>query len=137
MTYKTTGDVPAPELFLEHWLHIDPERLTRYETMFQWTAAAGAFYAPAKIGAGQVVADFGCGRGHTAVELAGRVGASGHVQALDVNEDFVRRNVVSARAAGLADNNTADLPRDAQLPLANAALDRIVARNTIIYVHDP
>src|SRR5262245_12283925 len=137
MTYETTANVPASELFLEHWLHIDPERLKRYETMFQWTAAAEAFYAPAKIGAGQVVADFGCGPGHTAVELARRVGASGHVHALDVNEEFIRRTDVRARAAGLADNITAYLLRDAQLPLANAALDRIVARNTVIYVHKP
>ena len=32
--------------FLEHWTSIDPERLARYETMYQWSAAAEAFYAP-------------------------------------------------------------------------------------------
>src|SRR5262249_32625432 len=71
--------------FPEHWLNIDPERLARYETMYQWSAAAEAFYAPAGIGAGQVVVDFGCGPGHTAIEFARRVGGAGHVHALDIN----------------------------------------------------
>src|SRR5262245_18269164 len=117
MTYETTGNVPAPELFLEHWLHIDPERLRRYETMFQWTVAAEAFYGPATMGVDQVMADFGCGPRRTAVELVRRVGASGHVHAVGVNEEFIRRTDVRARAAGLADNITAYVLRDAQLPL--------------------
>lgn len=125
------------EMFLEHWLNISPERLARYETMYQWTPAAEAFYAPADIRAGHVVADFGCGPGHTAIEFAHRVGPSGHVHALDINAAFVNRARARAEAAGLADRITAHLLTTEDLPLPDAALDRVTARNTIIYVRDP
>src|SRR5262245_36106239 len=104
-------------VFMDHWVHIDPARLARYETMYQWTAAAEAFYVPAEIGLGQVVADFGC--------------------ALDVNAEFITRTRARAEAAGLASRVTARLLKDARLPLPDTSLDRIVARNTIIYVADP
>src|SRR5262249_6021893 len=123
--------------FLEHWVNIEPERLARYETMYQWSAAAEAFYAPAEIGAGQVVADFGCGPGHTAIEFARRVGGSGHVHALDINAEFIAGTRAKAEAAGFADRITAHLLTTERLPLPDAALDRITARNTIIYVRDP
>jgi SAM-dependent methyltransferase len=129
--------VSDKDTFLEHWLNIGPERLARYETMYQWTPAAEAFYAPADIRAGHVVADFGCGPGHTAIEFAHRVGPSGHVYALDINAEFASRTRARAEAAGLADRITAHLLTSEDLPLPDAILDRITARNTIIYVHDP
>ena len=124
-------------LFLDHWINIDSERLTRYETMYQWSDAAEAFYAPAKIGAGQVLVDFGCGPGHTAVEFAQRVGAAGHVHALDINAEFIKRTQARAEAIGLAERITAQVLTTERLPLPDAAVDRITARNTIIYVRDP
>ena len=53
-------------LFMEHWINIDPERLARYETMYQWSAAAEDFYAPADIRTGHFLVDFGCGPEHSA-----------------------------------------------------------------------
>jgi ubiquinone/menaquinone biosynthesis C-methylase UbiE len=85
--------------------------------MYQWSDAAEAFYAPAKIGAGQVVVDFGCGPGHTAVEFAQRVGAAGHVHALDINAEFIKRTQARAEAMGLAERITAQLLTTEQLPL--------------------
>ena len=123
--------------FLEHWLNIGQERLARYETMFQWGPGAEAFYVPADIHAGHVVADFGCGPGHTAIEFAHRVGPSGHVHALDINAEFVNRTRARAEAAQLADRITTHLLTSEDLPLPDATLDRITARNTIIYVRDP
>jgi ubiquinone/menaquinone biosynthesis C-methylase UbiE len=124
-------------LFMDHWINIDPERLARYETMYQWSTAAEVFYAPADIRTGQVVVDFGCGPGHTAIEFARRVGPTGHVLALDVNAEFIKRAQTRAEAAGFADRITAQLLTTERLPLADAAIDRIAARNTIIYVRDP
>jgi len=129
--------VSDKDMFLEHWINIGPERLVRYETMYQWTPAAEAFYAPANIGPGQVVADFGCGPGHTAIEFAHRVGPSGHVHALDINAEFINRTRARIEAAGLADHITAHLLTSEDLPLPDATFDRITARNTIIYVRDP
>src|SRR5262245_15698145 len=118
------------QLFLEHWINVDPERLARYETMYQWSTAAETFYAPAEIRTGHVVADFGCGPGHTAIEFARRVGASGHVHALDINAEFIKRTQARAEAAGLADRITTHLLATERLPLPDAALDRVTARNT-------
>jgi ubiquinone/menaquinone biosynthesis C-methylase UbiE len=94
---------------MEHWINIDPERVARYETMYQWSAAAEAFYAPADIRTGQVVVDFGCGPGHTAIEFARRVGPTGHVVAFDVNAEFIKRTQKRAEVAGFADRITAQL----------------------------
>jgi ubiquinone/menaquinone biosynthesis C-methylase UbiE len=126
-----------PDDFLAHWLEIDSERMERYETMFRWGGASEMFYAPARIDNGQVVADFGCGPGHTAVEFARRVGHSGHVHALDINAEFIARTQANAEAAGFADRITAHLLQDARIPLPDGTLDRITARNTIVYVRDP
>src|SRR5215510_2230241 len=83
------NDVSISELFLEHWTNIDAESMARYEMMYRWSAAGEVFYRAAEIGNGQVVADFGCGPGHTAVEFARRVGPTGHVHALDINAEFI------------------------------------------------
>ena len=69
--------------------------------------------------------------------FARRVGPSGHVHALDINAEFIERTRARAEASGLADRITAHLLRNEFLPLADAVLDRITARNTIIYVADP
>jgi SAM-dependent methyltransferase len=105
--------------------------------MYQWSAAAEAFYRAAEVGDGLVVADFGCGPGHTAVEFARRVGKDGHVHALDINAEFVERTRQRAQSAGLADRITAHLLETERLPMPDATLDRVTARNTIICVRDP
>ena len=129
--------MPGKPRFQKHWLNIDPERMKRYETMFQWNSASEAFYTPAKIGEGHIVADFGCGPGHVAIELAKRVGAAGHVHALDINAEFVKRARASADAEGFGSRITVHLLKDELLPLPDAGFDRVVARNTVIYLGDP
>ena len=123
--------------FQKHWLDIEPERMERYEKMFRWNTATEIFYASARIGEGQIVVDFGCGPGHAAVEFARRVGPGGHVHALDINAAFIERARAVAEEAGFGDRITAHLLIDAGLPLPDASVDRIIARNTIIYVADP
>ncbi len=121
----------------EHWLDIEPERMERYETMFRWNPASEPFYAAAKIGEGQKIGDFGCGPGHAAIEFAKRAGPAGHVHALDINAEFVRRTRARADAQGLSERISVHLLEDAGLPLPDGSLDRIIARNTLIYVPDP
>ena len=62
--------------FQQHWVEIEPERMERYETMFEWNPATAHFYAGAEIVPGLVVGDFGCGPGHAAIEFANRVGGA-------------------------------------------------------------
>lgn len=123
--------------YREHWVNIDRERLERYQRMFQWSPASSVFYEPADIRPGQVVADFGCGPGFTAVEMAKWVGEDGHVHALDINSDFVVQARENAEAAGVGDRVTAHQCDGSNLPLPDGSLDRLTARNTIIYVDDP
>src|SRR5215813_6739531 len=71
--------------------------------MFQWNPASSTLYEPADIRPGHIVADFGCGPGHTAIEIAKWVGPGGHVHALDINSDFVSQSRKNADAAGVGD----------------------------------
>jgi ubiquinone/menaquinone biosynthesis C-methylase UbiE len=129
--------MPDKDIFMAHWVDIDPERMARYETMYEWSEAAEAFYAPAEIREGHAVADFGCGPGHAALEFARRVGPAGHVHALDINAEFIARTRAHAEAAGLGKRVTAHLLTETRLPLPDSALDRVVTRNTLVYVQDP
>lgn len=123
--------------YRDHWVQIEPERLDRYEQMFRWSPAYARLLEPAQIEHGQVVADFGCGPGAMAVELAKQVGAGGHVHAMDVNAEFVARARKKAAAAGFSDRMTAHHLTGATIPLPDAALDRIVTKNALVYVDDP
>jgi ubiquinone/menaquinone biosynthesis C-methylase UbiE len=125
------------QTFGNHWVDIDAGRLERYETMFRWNPATEHFYAAAMIGEGHQIADFGCGPGHAAIEFAKWVGPRGHVHALDVNEEFVRRARARADQQALGTRITTHLLQDWRLPLDTMSLDRVVARNTVIYVADP
>lgn len=123
--------------FKDHWLNIDSDRMECYDKMFQWTSASEAFFAPADIHEGHIVADFGCGPGCAAVEFAKRVGPTGHVHALDINPEFLAKAKANAQEAGLGKRVTCHELVSDDLPLAAASLDRVVARNTLIYVEDP
>jgi ubiquinone/menaquinone biosynthesis C-methylase UbiE len=121
----------------DHWVNIEPERMERYEKMYQWNPATEVFYQPAKIGVGQAIGDFGCGPGHAAIEFAKRVGPAGQVHAFDINAEFVARAKARAEKHGLSESITVHLLQGASLPLEDDSLDCIIARNTIIYVDDP
>lgn len=123
--------------FDNHWLNIEPERMARYEEMFKWNPASEMFYEPARIGTGQVIGDFGCGPGYASIEFARRVGPDGQVHAFDINPDFIASARDKAKAAGLSDRITVHQLDGPDLPLGPRSLDRIVARNTLIYVEDP
>lgn len=77
-----------------------------YKDCFSWDVAAEAHYAAADVSEGQIVADFGCGPGEVAVELAKRVGTTGHVHAIDINADFLKITENNAKTAGVADRLT-------------------------------
>lgn len=127
-------DVPSYE---NHWVAIEPERLDRYQRMFQWNPASASLYEPADFSPGQIVAELGCGPGHTAVEIAKWVGPAGHVHALDINADFVAQARKNADAAGVGKRVTVHPCNGPALPLPPASVDRLTARNTLIYVDDP
>lgn len=123
--------------YRDHWVAIDDERLDRYQRMFEWNPASKVLYDAADIRSGHVVADFGCGPGHTAIEIANWVRPEGHVHALDINTAFVTQTRENATRAGVEDRITAHLSDGSELPLSDSSLDRVTTRNTLIYVDDP
>jgi len=96
--------VAGNPFYKDHWINIDRDRLDRYERMFQWNPASSALYEPADIRPGHIVADFGCGPGYTAIEIAKWVGPSGHVHAMDINPDFASRTRKNANTAGVGES---------------------------------
>jgi ubiquinone/menaquinone biosynthesis C-methylase UbiE len=123
--------------YKDHWIEIEPERLDSYETMFKWRPDMNPLLEAAGIAAGQTVADFGCGPGFLAIELANRIGPNGHVHALDINADFVARTRARAEAEGYAEQITVHHLTDGGLPFADGILDRIVTKSVMAYVDDP
>ena len=123
--------------YRDHWLSVEPERLDAYEELFRWRPQLEPLLAAARLSAGQVVADYGCGPGLLAVELARRVGPSGHVHALDLNAEFVRRSRARAEAEGLADRISFHHLTSDGISLPPASLDRVVCKNVLEYVDDP
>ena len=111
--------------------------MDRYDRMFEWSPASRALYEPADIRPGQIVVDFGCGPGHTAIEIAKWVGPAGHVHALDINADFVAQVPKNAASAGVGERISAHQCDGSILPLPDASVDRLTTRNTMIYVDDP
>ena len=123
--------------YKSHWVTIDDERLNRYQSLFEWNPSSAVLYERADIKVGHIVADFGCGSGHTAIEIANWVESEGHVHALDINTDFVAQTRENAIKAGVDDRITAYQCDGSELPLPDESLDRMTTRNTLIYVDDP
>ena len=129
--------LPQETYYRDRWLDIAPERLEHYEVMFRWSPALDPLLEQAEIEPGQTVADFGCGPGFLAIELARRVGRSGHVHALDINAEFVARTRARAVAAGLGERITVHRLTNGALPFADGLLDRLVAKSVMVFVDDP
>jgi len=123
--------------YKQHWLDIEEERLRQYQDMFAWNDGAQSLYEPAAIHEGQTVADFGCGPGHTALEIAKWVGVEGKVFGFDINSDFVSMANDNAADCGLSQRVTFLQSDGHSLPLPDVVLDRVTTRNTLIYVDDP
>ncbi|MDU8914157.1 methyltransferase domain-containing protein [Aestuariicoccus sp. MJ-SS9] len=123
--------------YKSHWREIDTDRMKSYRAGFGWDAAADELYKAAQIFDGATVADFGCGPGKIAVELARRVGPKGKVHAIDINAEFLQIARENAAQAGVSDRVAVHQNEGVSLPFAEASLDRVTARNTIMYVDDP
>src|SRR5262249_6768565 len=127
----------SPETYYrDHWVTIEPERLDAYEQMFRWRPEMDALIAPAEIAPGQSVLDFGCGPGWLAIELARRVGPSGHVHALDVNQAFLQRAAAHVAAENLRERVSFQHVAGERIPLDDGTLDRVVTKNVLEYVPD-
>ena len=123
--------------YKDHWVEIEEDRLDRYEQMFQWSPAFERLLAPADIKPSQIVGDLGCGPGFLSCELLRKVAPNGRVHSFDVNKDFIERTHAKAKAVGLGDRLELHHLTSETLPIADASLDRIIAKNVMVYVDDP
>ena len=123
--------------YKDHWVTIEDERLDRYEQMFQWSPAFERLLEPADVRTGQIVGDLGCGPGFLSMQLLDKVGPTGRVHAFDVSADFVTRTRQKAKAGGISDRLTLHHLSSERLPVEDATLDRIIAKNVMVYVDDP
>jgi SAM-dependent methyltransferase len=96
-------------------------------------AAALGFAAPR---AGERVLDIGCGSGTTVLELATRIGPSGHVLGADISQTSVARARERIAAAGLrqAEVICADV---ATHPFASDSFDLVFSRLGVMFFNDP
>lgn len=123
--------------YRDHWAEVEPERMERYQAMFQWRDSHEVLIAAAEIGEGHAVADYGCGPGALSIELARRVGESGKVLALDINREFLQQTQMFAERAGFAQRVDTKLMEDDRIPTADNSLDRVVCKNVLEYVPNP
>ncbi len=121
--------------YTDHWKVIEAERLARYEQMFVWRPEQARLLEPAGIAAGQRVLDLGCGPGFLSLALAEMVGRNGAVHGVDINLRFVADARARAVQRDLSHVHFHHLD-SAALPLGDAAVDRVIAKNVLEYVPD-
>ncbi len=90
----------------------------------------------AGVRAGERVLDVGCGCGDSTIELARRVGTSGHVLGVDLSAVMLEQGRRVARAAGLS--NVELVQADAQAyPFAPASFDVLFSRFGVMFFANP
>lgn len=111
----------------------------------QTNAYAAVFAHPARnVGAlgveeGMVIADFGAGSGHYALLFARLLKGSGHVYAIDVQRDLLRRIQSEADKRGFKNVEiiTGDVEKARGSTIAERALDLVLISNLLFQLEDP
>ena len=130
---KITG--PAPEE--PYLLGTDREEGRRLETQHRlWSREAHDLWDRAGFGPGDRLLDLGCGPGFASLELAHRVGATGHVLAIDESPRFIETLVREAGRCGLS-HLAARVERVEALRLEPGSLDGAFARWLFCFLPDP
>jgi ubiquinone/menaquinone biosynthesis C-methylase UbiE len=119
--------------FQEHWVTIEQDRMARYEDMFVFRAHQEPLLTSLKLDQGMSVADYGCGPGFMAMEIARRVGPTGNVYGLDINHLFLERAARRCHDEGITHLQFSHLDRAS---LAAHSLDRLFCKNVLEYVPD-
>ncbi len=120
----------------EYILGVDQAELKRLRSQhLVWVEQLYSVVRRARIGAGDVVLDLGCGPGATTFELAHFVGASGQVIARDASASFIEELKREAKRQGLK-NIDAQMSRVEELGLAPESLDAAYGRWILSWLPD-
>ena len=87
-----------------------------------------------RLRSGEIVADIGAGSGYFALRLARHVGSSGHVYAVDVSPDMIRRLNERIHEAGLV--NISTILASPDNPLLPRPADRFLFVNVWHHIED-
>ena len=132
---QAPGPDPAPEE--PYLLGTDPEERRRLETQHRlWAPWAHDLWDRAGFGPGDRVLDLGCGPGFAALELSDRVGAEGHVLAIDESARFIGALTQEAERRKLP-QLTARVERVETLRLEPGSLDGAFARWLFCFLPEP
>ena len=88
----------------------------------------------ADLSGSQQVADIGCGTGATALRIASKVGATGHVTGIDVSKKLIGSAVSAAQTAGVT--NVTFIEADAARFIFDVPQDLIVSRCGVMFFGD-
>ena len=125
-----TRELTMDTFYTDHWQTIEPERLDRYEQLFQFRPEQEPFVDALALTGKTSVLDFGCGPGFMAEEIASRTTAQ--VFGVDLNKEFMSR----AESRNTKKNlKFFHLEGDA-LPDEINAVDRVFIKNVLEYVPD-
>jgi SAM-dependent methyltransferase len=110
----------------------------------KWKAKSAAMGQPvtdalveyAQPAPGMRVLDLASGTGEPAISLAGRVGAEGHVTALDLSADLLQIAEKRARARGLTNITTRQADAHS-LPFSDDSFDLATSRFGVMFFRDP
>ncbi len=87
---------------------------------------------------GMRVADFGSGSGAYVMAIAAQLEGMGHVYAIDVQKDLLRRTLTEAEAKGYKNVEIVwgDLEKEQGSKIANESLDMVLISNLLFQVED-
>lgn len=119
--------------YKQHWIDIDENRFAAYDVLLQYHPRMEPLITPLDLSPGLSVLDVGSGPGYTTLELGRRVGATGRVIGVDINQTFVARANARAREQGLTQVSfqQAEFP---PLPFSADTFDRVLCKNVLEYV---
>lgn len=87
---------------------------------------------------GMHVADLGAGAGYYSIAAAGRVGVSGRVYAVEIQQDLMERTAREAKASGFENVEViwGDVAVQGGTKIADSTLDAVITANVLFQVAD-